>query len=74
MHRVDGQQPNSDYQIGSDGNWLSEIEQVGFDITANVYLIVMDLINDEGGLGRRWGKTGGEARLLGQCLVFCGST
>ena len=65
VHRVDGQQPNSDYQRGNHGNWLSDIEQAGFDITANVYFIVMDLINDEGGFGGRWGKNGGEARLLG---------
>ena len=65
VHRVDGQQPSSDYQRGNGGDWLSDIEQAGFDITANVYFIVMDLTNDEGGFGGRWGKNGGEARLLG---------
>ena len=65
VHRVDGREPNSDYQRGNGGDWLSDIEQAGFDITANVYFIVMDLTNDEGGFGGRWGKNGGEARLLG---------
>ena len=65
VHRVEGQQPNSDYQRGNEGDWRSDIEQAGFDIRANVYLIAMDLINDEGGFGGRWGKNGGEAILLG---------
>ena len=67
VHRVDGQQPNnSNYQSGAHGgDCLSEIEQVGFDITANVYLIAMDLSNDEGGAASRWGKNGGAAILLG---------
>ena len=65
VHRVDGQQPNRDYQRGNDGNMHSEIEQAGFNITANVYLIAMDLINDEGGYASREGKNGGYAVLLG---------
>ena len=62
---VEEQQPNSDYQRGNEGDWLSDIEQAGFDSTANVYLIAMDLINDGGGIGGRRGKNGGEARLFG---------
>ena len=65
VHRVDGQQPNSDYQKGNDGDWFSEIEQAGFDTTANVYLIAMDLINDDGGFGGRKGKNSGVAGLWG---------
>ena len=65
VHRVDGQHPKSDYQTGNGASQYSEIEQAGFDITANVYLVVMDLSNGHGGHGRREGKNGGRAMLLG---------
>ena len=59
IHRVDGQHPDSHYLDNTSATVLEEVEQV-FDLSANIYLIVVDnSINAIGtGGGRRAGGTG----------------
>ena len=59
IHRVDGQHPDSHYLDNTSATVLEEVEQV-FDLSANIYLIVIDnSINAIGtGGGRRAGGTG----------------
>ena len=59
VHRVDGQYPDSHYLDNTSATVLEEVEQV-FDLSANIYLIVVDnSINAIGtGGGRRAGGTG----------------
>ena len=69
VHRVDGQHPTSHYTASA---ILEEIDSV-FDISENVYLIVIDTASIGGpggpaGVGRRVGKNGGFA-LVGRLFL-----
>ena len=69
VHRVDGGHPDSHYDNNPHNNMNSEIEQAGFDDSANVYLIVADVSSNTilgvGGIGVREGKNGGFAVVPG---------
>ena len=67
VHRVDGQHPNSHYIGGKEYKMTDEVQQK-FDVTQNIYFIVLDNHTDSvglvgfggvGGGGGRQGKSGG---------------
>ena len=68
VHRVDGRHPDSHYLDNTTRTVLDEVEQA-FDVSENIYFIVIDnssdLIGRAGGTGGRWGKTGGIALVPG---------
>ena len=62
VHRVDGQYPISHYAFFQ-VNPYTVVDEVGqtFDISKNIYLIVIDTHQSQGGVGSRWNKNGGFA-------------
>ena len=66
VHRMDGQHPVNHYLVNIYAPVLDEIEQV-FDRDANIYFTVIDIgigtlnMQGVGGIGNRWGKSGGFA-------------
>ena len=73
VHRVDGQQPDSDYIVNTSGAVIGEVQAM-FDVRKNIYFIVIDnSINAIGrginrraqGVGYVYGKSGGTVLIAG---------
>ena len=62
VHRVDGQYPISHYaSFQNDPGTVVDEVGLAFDISKNIYLIVLDTHQSQGGVGSRWNKNGGFA-------------
>ena len=64
IHRIDGQHVDRHYIEDTFDTVFEEVEQA-FDVSVNIYIVVIDnssdLIGSAGGRGGRWGKIGGIA-------------